>query len=547
MSLRLPRREFWLLLLFAAPLFVALEEPSLRDANEAYYTQTPREMLERGDWLVPYFNGEPRLNKPPLSYWLVAAFYKMFSVSVLWERLPMALLAFSCVAAVFVIGKSLWLDQRAALLAAGILATTFRFLILARRLLIDVLLLSCILWGTACFLIWLRTGKKRHFLLSCAFFGLAFLAKGPVGLLPIFVLLLFVLLSGRRESLHRAPWVTGGLLLFALCASWYAGLGLRMGWDPVANFFLHENAARFLSTDFGPLRGPFFYVGVFLADFFPWSLLFPAAVFWSLAGWKSREQARWTETVLLPALWCGFFFLLFSVAHNKIDYYLLPVYPFAALWTGAYLNRARPPGVLVGVVGALMLVFAIVVAAAAWVLVGGNWWWIPLLALPILWLGLRGSGFVYFAAGLAIFYFASFALYLGPLEAYQPVRPFARTIQNLPAWAEPQRTIRGARAGYYKIAAPSLAFYLNTPILELADAATAARHLASSSPIYLIVHSRDFPELERAAGPLQILEIRPMLQLRTESLVRALRGRSLESLTESWTVPVYLVTNDGGT
>ena len=26
-------------------------------------------MAERADWLVPYFNGEPRLTKPPLSYW----------------------------------------------------------------------------------------------------------------------------------------------------------------------------------------------------------------------------------------------------------------------------------------------------------------------------------------------------------------------------------------------------------------------------------------------------------------------------------------------
>jgi 4-amino-4-deoxy-L-arabinose transferase-like glycosyltransferase len=43
------------------------------DMHEIYVAQTAREMAERGDWIVPYFNGEPRLTKPPLSYWLAGA------------------------------------------------------------------------------------------------------------------------------------------------------------------------------------------------------------------------------------------------------------------------------------------------------------------------------------------------------------------------------------------------------------------------------------------------------------------------------------------
>ena len=547
MNVRQPcrRESLLLLLLFALPFFVSLGG-SLRGANEAFYTQTPREMLQRGDWLVPYFNGETRLNKPPLSYWLVAASYKLFSVSVFGERVPMALLAFSCIVAVFVIGKSFKMDERTALLSAAILATTFRFLILARRLLIDVLLLACILWALVCFLLWLRSRKKSQFLLACLFFSLAFLTKGPVGLLPLLVLALFLWFSGRWEELRRTPWLAGSLLGLGLCSWWYVGLGWRMGWEPIRRMFLHENVARFLSTDFGPSRGPFFYVGVFLADFFPWSLLFPAAVVWSLAAWKNHQSRKWADPVLLSALWCGFFFLFFSASRNKIDYYLLPVYPFAALWIGLYLGQARPPGVLITAISALVLVFSLLVAAAGWVLLPGISWWIPLLVLPILLVGLHSRRFVLFAAGLALFYVASFALYLEPFEAYQPVRPFARTIENQPAWAEPERTVRGTQAGYYKLASPSLTFYLNAPILELSDLATAARHLTSSSPVYLIVHSRDFPELERAAGRLQILEIRPMLQFRGESLLRALRGHSFETLREAWIVPVYLVTNDGG-
>ena len=66
--------------------FVDLGGSSIWDANEAYYVETPREMLESGDYLNPSFNYEPRFNKPVLSYWIVAALYHVFGVSVTIER-----------------------------------------------------------------------------------------------------------------------------------------------------------------------------------------------------------------------------------------------------------------------------------------------------------------------------------------------------------------------------------------------------------------------------------------------------------------------------
>ncbi|HZJ30980.1 MAG TPA: hypothetical protein VFD21_05395, partial [Vicinamibacterales bacterium] len=79
-----------LLVLLAAavvPFFVRLADSSIWDANEAYYVETPREMLESGDYLNPSFNYEPRFNKPVLSYWIVAGMYRVFGVSIAVERL----------------------------------------------------------------------------------------------------------------------------------------------------------------------------------------------------------------------------------------------------------------------------------------------------------------------------------------------------------------------------------------------------------------------------------------------------------------------------
>ena len=79
-----------LLFLAVVPYFVGLGASSIWDANEAYYVETPREMLESGDYINPSFNYEPRFNKPVLSYWIVAGLYKVFGVSVGVQRLAIA-------------------------------------------------------------------------------------------------------------------------------------------------------------------------------------------------------------------------------------------------------------------------------------------------------------------------------------------------------------------------------------------------------------------------------------------------------------------------
>ena len=526
-------RRYWLLILLALPFFVALDDSSVWDSNEAFYAQTPREMVQRGDWVVPYFNGQPRLNKPPLSYWVVAPFYQLFSAALFWERLVMALLAYGCVLAVFATGRILY-NHQVALLAAGIFATSFRFLILARRLLIDTLLLFCLLWAIAYFLWWMKTQRKSHFLISAAFFGLAFLSKGPVALLPILFLALYLLLTGRLGQLARAPWAAGGAIYLFLCSFWFFLLGVYAGWEPVISFFLEENISRFASLEMGPRRGPFYYVGVFLGDFFPWSFFFVAAVLGSLR-WKKPKP----EHVLLLGLWIASYFLVFSLSYNKQEYYILPLYPAAALWIAHYLQRGVPPRLLVALVGVVVLALGGAVLVMAEVLFGGPLMWIPVLFLPVFLVGLLKIRYSMAITGLVLFYAGSFLLYLGPWEEYKPVRHLARTIE--------QRTSEAGgevEVGYYKLAAPSLAFYLNRPIVELSDPKKAAELLESDRLVYLIVSSQDYEELTRASRrPLQIVEARPKLYTTARTLIEGFRRGSSDNLRENWIRPVYLISN----
>jgi hypothetical protein len=95
-----------LLCLAALAYLIDLGGSSIWDANEAYYVETPREMLERGDWVNPTFNYEPRFNKPVLAYWVVAVLYQVFGVSVGVERIAIAGLALVVIAAAWFLARA---------------------------------------------------------------------------------------------------------------------------------------------------------------------------------------------------------------------------------------------------------------------------------------------------------------------------------------------------------------------------------------------------------------------------------------------------------
>ena len=49
--------------------------PRLWDRDEPRNAGCAWEMLARGDWVVPVFNGELRTHKPVLLYWCIMASY----------------------------------------------------------------------------------------------------------------------------------------------------------------------------------------------------------------------------------------------------------------------------------------------------------------------------------------------------------------------------------------------------------------------------------------------------------------------------------------
>src|SRR5439155_13272615 len=60
----------------------------LIDRDEPRFAEASREMIERGDYIVPHFNNQLRLDKPPLAYWAQVASYKILGENDFAARFP---------------------------------------------------------------------------------------------------------------------------------------------------------------------------------------------------------------------------------------------------------------------------------------------------------------------------------------------------------------------------------------------------------------------------------------------------------------------------
>jgi len=527
-------------LLLVLPFLVALDDSTIWDANEAFYVETPREMMERGEWIVPYFNGEPRLNKPPLSYWIVTVFYKAMGVSVLAERIATALVAITAVAFVFLIGRHLY-SLPVALLGTGIFATTFRFLILSRRLIIDILLLCCLLGAFLAFLYWIKT-ERPHWLRWCALaLGLAFLAKGPVTVLAPIAMALYLSRERLWEAFFRSSWKSSTFIFLAVSSSWFLLLLYHEGWEPVSQFFWRENVGRYTGVDFGPQRGFLYYPGVFLADFFPWSSLFLLVAARQLYT-SRRKQGRITSSTALLWIWMLVFFIFFSLSQNKQEYYILPVYPAAALWLAAKVEQEK------------LTLWIRFFPALSIILAGGILWfisrglfpdygrlWIPLLFMAAAAIFLFQGRLRATTAGMALFYTAGFLLYLSPLEEYKPVKPLAQAIQSEMAHVNSQLAWT---VGYYRFTAPSLRFYLNQDIVQLFHPEELQEVWAREGPVLLLIERSDYEMLqEQLPAPPGIVECKRKLYTTTRSFLKGFFTRGVDDFRSEWTREIYLVAN----
>jgi 4-amino-4-deoxy-L-arabinose transferase-like glycosyltransferase len=302
---------------------------------EVYFMAGARSMVERSDWLIPYYRGEAFFDKPALTYWLVAGAYRVFGMTPEAARVVPALSAVLCLVVTVWLGAQLF-DRRTALAGGVVLTTTLPFLSFGRIVMSDMPLTLC---TTAVLAFVVRALHPRPpaivYSVIGAALGLGFLAKGPIALvLSCLAILPFVWGMRRRAPIPSMSVVSLAVFCFAVTGlGWYIAVVARLGWEPLNYFFLRENLERFSGSTFDSGRGPGYYLLTYFAQGFPWSLFLPVAMV-RVRGEKTGESAH-NARRLLYAL--ALMLAPLSLSRGKLDYYLLPLYPLVAIVIGRQL------------------------------------------------------------------------------------------------------------------------------------------------------------------------------------------------------------------
>ena len=506
---------------------IHLGASSIWDSNEAFYVETPREMIRSGQYIIPTFNYEFRLNKPPLSYWIVVAAYKILGVSVYSQRLVTLLFVAGLLLVVWKFCLLFELPRRWAWFAVIVVALTPRILVMGRRALLEILITFFIVAALYFFYEYLHGGRRRNLTFFYICLALGFLTKGPVALvIPLGVIGCFWLIGGFRKPPFPVRPLSGGAIFLALVLPWYIALYMTMGPKWIIRFFWDENLLRFTTGDFGPQRGILYYPGIFLGDFFPWCLLSVGSIWYLYKIWRDLE-APVRERMVFLLVWILFPILFFSFSKNKQEYYIMSVYPAAALSLGILLSRLEKEQAQHRYWRAVL--------AVSWALTGVMGWGIALMVHKILglevvawalgalilaiqvagWVSLhRGRWmrlFAFIPASVFLLFLVTVVFVVPKIEDFHPIQHFARIILHQSSPTD--------RIGSYDFACPSLCFYTRRPILEIVKEEEFASLFSQPHPFFCVIRERNLAALDRRGIPYRVLDDRPLASLKVKDFI----------------------------
>ncbi|MGZ5198470.1 MAG: ArnT family glycosyltransferase [Telluria sp.] len=338
-------------------LFFRLGAIPLFDVDEGAFSEATREMLERGDFVTTWLNGQPRFDKPILIYWLQATSVSLLGLNEFALRLPSALASMAWILSIaaFVRRQA---GSDAGYAAAFIAATTLGITFIGRGAIADALLnlfLALAMFDIYRYMLDPRVLYRRR---AWLWMALGMLTKGPVALLiPAAVSFVAFSLHGRQRSWWKALGDPAGwLILLVVAGPWYLLEYLRQGQAFIDGFFLHHNVERFAQPLQGHSGGFLYYLPVALLLLLPHTGLFLHAL---------RGSRRMLASPLDSLLWCWFLFVLlfFSFARTKLPHYLIygftPMFVLMALHRHAIASRVlafAPPLVMIATIAALPLI-----------------------------------------------------------------------------------------------------------------------------------------------------------------------------------------------
>ncbi|RDI97486.1 glycosyltransferase family 39 protein [Dyella solisilvae] len=336
----------WLLLFGLVIAFAFQGSRGLWSPDEGRYVGVALQMISSGNYLAPGFSPtQLNFSKPPLTYWTIAASLQVFGHNTWAARGPYALAFVLTLWVLYAMGKRLqpakpWLPA----LVYG--CSVFPFLT-SNVISTDVLLTLIEGFGVLGFVQARHsTGeaeRRRGLTLMWLGFGLAFLTKGPPGLLPLLAILIYAALFPGWPRV-RELFTLSGLALFAVIGlTWYVLVVLRYPW--LLHYFLHQEVYDRIFTAVhrrhpGAFGWAIVFLPVLIVGTFPWwlGMLRVARSVASRANWRAWRGQNAPEPFL--AMWFIVPFIVFCLAQSRLPMYILPLFLPLSLLIARQMERS---------------------------------------------------------------------------------------------------------------------------------------------------------------------------------------------------------------
>jgi len=291
--------------------------------------------------LVPYLNGLPYSDKPPLLLWLIQLGWLVAGVNDVWPRLLEVMLGGLQLLLTWRLARKLFPAQRQIAHASAwiLMALSYGFLF-GLQIMYEVLLADCVL-GALLSLAPAARGEPPRFVWFSVCLAAGLLTKGPVMLLHAALPWLLGPLWSEEARRERIRWYARGTLAcIAACAvllAW-AGAAAWIGGDAYRHaLMVHQTAGRVVDA-FAHAQPFWWYLPVVLVVALPFSL-WPRAWASLVCLRRPLDQGMYFLVVwLIPTL------VAFSLISGKQVYYLLPAFPGLAIAIAAGLARIDATG-----------------------------------------------------------------------------------------------------------------------------------------------------------------------------------------------------------
>ena len=344
MKLVLPLLLFFVL---ASCLFFAgLGSLPLLEPDEGRNAEVAREMLASSDWITPHYDGLPYLDKPLVFFCLVASSFKLAGLHEWSARAPSAFMGLCLLLLSWFFTRRMFGDFTA-VRAGVIIASSPLVMIFSRLVIFDMTLAFLITLAMVSFWFAAAAGFRRRGLDIVMFLamGLATITKGPVGfLLPLLIIAAYQALRGEFRELKRLRWGLGCAVFLAVVLPWFIAISIRHP-DFPHYALLEESVARFSGGLVHRKGGLLYYIPVYLAGFFPWSIFLIWAGWSRHKRWKEFRDSSFSSNQYLLT-WSVVTFAFFSLSRSQLPGYFLPALVPLGILMAKFWDDVGSPGAL---------------------------------------------------------------------------------------------------------------------------------------------------------------------------------------------------------